>query len=909
MYKTGDLVRYGSDGSLIYLGRKDTQIKLHGQRIEVGEIEHHVKTNLPTSAQSAVELVTLGQSGSQKALATFICLPDDKESEICILPMDGNFKSLAQTIVGAISSQIAGYMVPTLWLPVSKMPMTTSGKTDRKTLRIMAHAVSLDGDKITAYRVGAGTSTGRAPETTVEKALQELWSAVLRVAPDSISADDSFFRHGGDSVGAMRLASAARQRGMILAVSDIFQKPKLADMALAVSGSVVSENKVGGADINGDRIEHEAVPEPAQPFSLLAQEKLASITAENLREQVATICRIDANAVEDIYPCTPLQSGLVASSQRNPGAYVATNAYELPVNTDINRFKKAWQDVVDNEAILRTRVVFTEDFGFVQVVVREPIAWITADSVDSLPESHRHLPPLDGGVLARYALIAEADSGPTTFVWTAHHALFDGWSLPTLFERVQERYRNPEATMSRVPHYSRFVEHLTRSINPAESDNFWKTKLSGTISQQFPQLPNPGYRVQASSQLSRAVTFARPRHSDLTTANFLRAAWAVVVSIYSSVDDVIYGEILSGREVPVQGIEDLVGPTLSLIPRRVKIDRSLTIANLMGEVATQLNDCVPYQSAGLQHIRSLSADTATACDFQNLLVIDLLDDESEEGSLWSRLVSGGDSQSKDYFSYPLNVRCSVGQNNSVEVRAHFDEGIIPQWLVTRMLSQFENTLKLLSAVETQQQKVGEIELLSDADKTTIKQWNSDGGPVVQRLAHEVISEKLAEVGAEEMAVVGWDGELTNGELDKLSTALARSLLAKGVKQKTFVPFCFEKSVFAIVVMLAVMKAGAAFVPLDPAHPVARLKGVVEDCEATVVLCSPKYEGLAKDLAPTVVPVDMDVLNALSVEGATESTTADGSCTSSILVAFPSFLPFSSKSAWFNFERLRASNFT
>lgn len=873
MYKTGDLVRYNSDGSLIYLGRKDTQVKLHGQRIELGEIEHHVKTNLPPSAQSSVELVSPSQA--QKALAAFICMPQEAgerstQENIRILPVDPKFQSVAQTIAAVIATKLAPYMVPSLFIPVSRMPLTSSGKLDRKHLRALA--LALPADSLVAYRLGTKTRDGRTPETRMEKALQELWAAVLRVDPDSISADDSFFRHGGDSVGAMRLVATGRQRGIGLAVSDIFQSPTLSEMAKIAQGRYQDAKEPESAA----GAQSPAIPEPVVPFSLLQQNDTARL--KKLKETVASICHVDLSDVEDIYPCTPLQAGLVASSQRQPGAYVAMNAYQLPAGTDISRFKQAWGDVVHSEAILRTRILFTEDLGFLQAVVRGEISWESARSIEDLPKTHRQLPPHDGGILSRYTIIGEHTSQPT-FVWTAHHALYDGWSLPTLLSRVEDRYRRPNAVMNPTPHYSRFVEHL-KGVDDSASNTFWLAKLSGSVPQQFPQLPHPGYRVQATNQAHRSLSFSRPTGTDLMTTSFLRAAWALVVSIYSGSDDVVFGEVLNGRDVPVPGIEDLVGPTLSSVPRRIHINRSSSIQQMLADLQAQLSNTIPYQFAGIQRIKTLSPAAAAACDFQNLFVIDSADDVSED-SLWSNLVSGGNKQSADFFSYPLNVTCTIGRDNSqpgshrLEMCAYFDAGVLPHWQVMRMLGEFEAVLQKLSSPEEQGVKIGDLDVLSSEDKSTLYEWNKKAGPVMERLVHDMLLEQMAIQGADATAVVGWDATLSNGELDTLSTILAKKLSSKGVGPtgSKFVPFCLEKSTFAVVAILAILKTGAAFVPLDPAHPVARLKEIVGDCEARVILCSPKFEDLCAQVADTVVPTDMAIMRRMAeadLEGTTPS---------------------------------------
>ena len=865
MYKTGDLVRYDSDGSLVYLGRADTQVKLHGQRIELSGIDSHVKACLPAGAHSSVELVT---AGSTKALAVFICLSSstDEQDDMKILALDKNFTSLAQTIVGALTSAVASYMVPSLFFPVSRMPLTSSGKLDRRRLQAMVHSLP----DVAAYRLGTMASNGRKPETRMERTLQQLWASVLNVPAESIGADDGFFRHGGDSVGAMRLVAAARKAGVMLTVANIFQMPKLSDLALVAT------------ETNGDHRDEEAgarnaqVLAPVEPFSLLQDTTEMSLAA--LKKQVASICRIDVNSVEDIYPCTALQSGLFAASQRQPGAYVAVTCYELPARTDMARFKKAWQDTVDAEAILRTRILFADGIGFLQVVVRGNITWTSATNIDRLPASRRHLPPHDGGILSSYSIVGENTSKPQ-FVWSAHHSIYDGWSLSTLLSRVEARYRSQNISPVETPHYSRFVEHLS-GFDTSASDAFWTAKLSRSDSapQHFPQLPHPGYRVQATSHAQRTIRFTKPKTAELTTASFLRTSWALVLSTYSCSSDVVFGEVLNGRDVSVPGIEDMVGPTLATVPRRIRIDGSSTVRKVLLDVQAQLNDVIPHQFSGLQRIKTLGPAASAVCEFQNLLVVDAVD-EVDEGSLWSNMVST--SQGADFFSYPLNVTCAVGPGGGngevgVELRATFDGKLVPEWQVVRMLAQFETILSRLAAAELQQQKMDDTDLLNAEDKAVLSQWNSVPGPVVERRIHDLIGEKLASQ-PEGTAVVGWDATLTNGQLDALSTALAREIRArldargKSAASSKFVPFCFEKSSFAIVAMLAVLKAGLAFVPLDPGHPVARLRGIVGDCSADVILCSPKHERLCAEVGRgrggdgiSIIPVTMAMLDKLTL---------------------------------------------
>ena len=377
--------------------------QLNGQRIELGEIEHHLKLNLPADAQSAVELVTTGTQKPVKTLAAFIFRPTKSATdEATILPMSDSFWATAKALEVALSNALPAYYVPSLYIPLSIMPLTTSGKLDRKSLRVTAQ--SLPEEQAAVYRLSG--KSGRAPSTRVEKVLSRLWESVLNLGADSIGADDSFFRMGGDSIGAMRLVTSSRREGIILTVASIFQKPKLSDMALA-------SELISAAEQAGD------VQLDPEAFSLLPSKELIS----PILELVSSECGVSADVVEDIYPCTQLQEGLIALSIREPGAYVAETIYRLPPDTDIERFRLAWQTVVLAEAILRTRIVYSEAHGFLQVVLHESICWHSAIDLREIKEEYRHLPARNGAALTRYTIVGEGTSAPY-FIWTAHHAVY-----------------------------------------------------------------------------------------------------------------------------------------------------------------------------------------------------------------------------------------------------------------------------------------------------------------------------------------------------------------------------------------------------------------------------------------------------------------------------------------------------
>lgn len=242
LYKTGDLVQYTADGSLQFVGRKDTQVKLRGQRIELGEVEHHTRQSFPGARDVVAEVVTPVETGRAPMLVAFIWLgkhesvEDDKVNDI-LMPPTNSFRAAIPAAETTLHGTVPLYMVPAVFLPLHSVPLSATGKTDRRWLRDRAAALSRA--DIEVYHSPAAAK--RTPVTRAERTLQALWAQVLNVPPGDIGADDSFFRLGGDSITAMQLSALLRSAGFSTHVSDIFHAKTLARLApLLVSATPTS---------------------------------------------------------------------------------------------------------------------------------------------------------------------------------------------------------------------------------------------------------------------------------------------------------------------------------------------------------------------------------------------------------------------------------------------------------------------------------------------------------------------------------------------------------------------------------------------------------------------------------------------------------------------------------------------
>lgn len=230
LYRTGDLVRYAEDGSLLFIGRKDTQVKLRGQRIELDEVEFHMQQAIAAdksiaNSQAVVECIC--PEGVQSTVLAAFIAPDNARDIFDEEECGSRVRQASPGIVDQLAVSLPQFMIPTLFIPIPRIPTMATGKIDRRKLRAL-------GSSLTVKDIGALSRIGgerRGPQTEMEKLMQELWAKTLDIVPDCISIDDSFFGIGGDSIGVMRLVGVARRKGVVLTVRDVFRNPVLRDLA------------------------------------------------------------------------------------------------------------------------------------------------------------------------------------------------------------------------------------------------------------------------------------------------------------------------------------------------------------------------------------------------------------------------------------------------------------------------------------------------------------------------------------------------------------------------------------------------------------------------------------------------------------------------------------------------------
>ncbi|KAL5334140.1 hypothetical protein BJX70DRAFT_402843 [Aspergillus crustosus] len=842
-YNTGDLVRQAQNGDFVYQARKDSQVKIRGQRVEVGEIEYRVKNLLLVAKSLVASLISPGGNSSSIVIAVVMELDDQFLQSLgqsepvhgIFLPTAPHMKEAFNQLHTSLSEVLPSYMVPRLFVPVAQLPQTASSKLDRRTIKQMLE--SLPDEVLSQYFLS--TTVNVVPITDMEKKLQSLWAIVLQVDQERVGVQDHFLHLGGDSFTAMRLVSTANASEIPITVADIFRYPKLQALAAHIEQQMAS------------RTTTEEIPRFAL-WKEAYQSNAGAVDDEHI-QRVARICRVGVESIEDVYPCTPLQEGLMAITSQQPGSYIGRWVFRIRDATDPRAFKDAWTQLTEKIPILRTRIVTGQQAGAVQVVVRQPAVWGEGSDPHEYLDQDLRQSFTYGESLVRQAVIVAKDQ--QYFILTAHHSVYDGYSLGKLFAAAAQLYEGQE--LPQIPPFSRFLSYLEHQDQGA-AKSFWQSQIQGEIGAPFPSLPRPSYRPRPTQKLSSSVEVSLVGGSN-TLASTLRAAWALAVSSYGG-RDVLFGVALSGRAAPVPDILDLPAPTITTVPVRVHIDPDQSVNEYLAMVHQQSVDMIPFEHTGLHNIRRF---VGHEIDLPHLFAVQPGQERENAGQDKLLSYEHGHVPELNLDGYALTVECITGDpSGTVTVEAHFDEQMISTAQTKNLISRFGHLVAQVSgAVQGQTSKrLGDLDILSKNEATQLLQFNNDIPEVKQALVHELVSQHVQTIpGAP--SVCAWDGDLTRGELNHLSEKLALHLTTLGVRPEVMVALCFDKSKWALVANIAVLKAGGAVIPIR-AEPIQRVQSILHQTGISIILASKKYVAALEGLAPNVLGLDDTLISSL-----------------------------------------------
>lgn len=930
LYKTGDLVRYNADGSISFVGRKDTQVKMNGQRFELGEVEHALRSSLEPSCEPiVVELLKRARQGEPDILVAFICVgggSKDTGSEQEIKPgnKDGHdviatsqaslarFRAVMQKLRDAqsVACALPLYMMPQAYVPLERLPLSMTGKVDRLALRARCESLSRK------QLVGFASSSASIEETdqvvldkkdddSLEDRLARMWEKVL--GTKGIGRESDFFRVGGNSMAAIALRTEARRYGHVLFVADIFANPKLADMAKILSGSSSPSSSSSSTPSQETpetmaKLSSTSTPSsiwttiPSTPASggigdIKTSDSCSSLSPE-VHQQPSTIHNIDEAAracglapeqVEDVFPCTPMQEAFVALSSmaRAQSSYALHAPFQLPLDLDKEKFRSAWESTVRTHAILRSRMV-TRAGGSLVVIGKdaEPVQQLTVPDVKEYLEETQRKGFKSGAPLCRLALVHDLGDDRDYFILSAHHAVYDGWSIKLIWSYALALYRNGAAP-NPGPLFREFAEQLDLARNTSESEEFWRQTLRVNDDDGF-QFPETPVSHTPASRESKSFRFHFHRDSaaaGATAASYIQAAWAIVLSQYSASRTVTFGATLSGRDFPMTDIEYVAGPTIATVPRQLEVPPEMTVVEFLEYVQKTSAVALPHQHLGLHRIQALGPAAKQACEFTTFLVVN--DDVALGWSLQDVGIVPVALDLPDVHPYPLLVEIDNAGGDELHIHTAFDPVCIDESLVDRVMGQFDHILQVLcrTASSVPSSKLGSVmDSVATSHVRTVLDWNKHAAnfaePITKPKVHELV-QRMAQEQTDSPAITAHDGQLSYGDLNQCANELARRIQETGfvTAESPFVGVLLERSATAVVAMLAVLKAGGAFVPLNPSQPLSRLGSLIQEANIKLILSLPAdNENNDNDLLASlerhakVLPVDLDSFKACETSG-------------------------------------------
>ncbi len=620
--------------------------------------------------------------------------------------------------------------------------------------------------------------------------------------------------------------------------------PAVVDEATAVRVADAFVDAIGGIVEYGDRPDAGALTPSDVGSVALDQATLDRITNRGAAGPSRA-------RVRDVYALSPLQEGFLFHHLKDAGndPYIPQIVFCFDETLDADAFEGALQDLVDRHDIFRTSFVWDDVPRAVQVVHANarvvfdrhdwsdvPLAELDARVDHFLEENRKRGFDLRVAPLTRGSLLRTANG--YRFVWPTHHIVCDGWSLPTLFQELfgfyEQRTRNVPMKLEPTVRFGDYIDWLgAQNLEAAKA--FFERSI-GDLTEPTLLFPSGEattrwntIRSSLAEDLSEGVS-ALARRLRVTLSTVLQAAWAVMLGRYTGRSDVLFGGATSGRSAPLHAIESMVGPFTNTLPIRIAI-ADAPIAEWLVSVQEYFNELRSNEHVSLTQVRAWSKLPPGQPLFEAILTVENLPFGGDEGEDKLRSLGLTNMYGAERTHYPFAATIVPGK------RLHFllsyDHHRFADAFAERTPEHLERILRAF--VETPNARTSAIDMIGDAERSQLLvAWNAtdqvvEAGDVVARIARNA----RANPGA--LAVRDDTSALTFAELDARANRLARLLQRRGVGREDLVATLFVRSTNMVLAQLAVLKAGAAYVPLDPTHPADRLAFTVGDAHAKVVL--------------------------------------------------------------------------
>ncbi len=593
---------------------------------------------------------------------------------------------------------------------------------------------------------------------------------------------------------------------------------------------------------------------------------------------------VDKQNVANIYPLTPLQEGFLFHALSNQDdSYIQQIAYLLKGQFDRQRFYQVWDRLFERHEILRTLFVHTGAERPLQVVLKKQLP--DFDSIDL-----RHLPEqeqlqrrqqiksrdrkrgfrLNRDCLMRFTLLQLADD-LTEVIWTHHHIILDGWSLGILLSECTALYQDINTELAFTVPFSNYVKWLEKK-DKQQSLAFWHGYL--TDYQDEVKLPfTSEYHTTESERLRACFTLPEStfkgivqltKSVQVSLNSILHGAWALLLAHYNGCEDVVFGTTVSGRPADIEHVEQVVGLFINTIPVRVSLAPTLTVRELLVQIQDRAMQAEPHHYSPLSAIQAQhplqSRLISTHVTLENFPLDERFKKMSETDDADLKVQA---NEVIERTHYPLDIQFLPAEHGiKVQMAYSSDYQADMHKSIQAHLCQI-----LLQMTQNPELKLSEISLIdSQARQKIIEQTEQ----ALKQFPFDSLLHRfdLAVAAAPDaIALVYEDSQLSYAELNGYANDVCRQLHAGGLKAEDFVGLCFDRSIEMVVAILAVLKAGMVYVPMDPTLPEQRMRFMAEDSAIKMLLTSPDKVAQLADVAPQLQAVALAELNCVASNSA------------------------------------------
>ena len=810
LYRTGDIGYWREDGTIMYVGRRDQQVKVRGYRIELGEIESVLQQ------YEAISQCAVLATGENSQLVAYVVAT-------------GTFdKDGLQTW---LRSHLPAYMVPGIFIPLERLPLTKNGKLDRRALPPVSGL-------ITSARAYV------APRNDTEHAIATIWQELLGI--DKVSINDNFFELGGHSLLAARVISRLRSvLDIAVSIRDIFSYPVLAELSAYIIKT--------GAGVLLPAIVREELP--------------AHIPLSYSQERLWFIDQLEGSVHYHIPAVLRVHGRL-----------------------DVLRLEHAFRQVLSRHEVLRSVMLEIEGTAYQQVL--SDSGWslgyrrIEGACTGSSHVAVQELVDRPFNLSSDYMLRAELQeyaNEEQLLVVVLHHIAADGWSMPLLVQELVQLYKNIEDRLPGLSvQYADYALWERRHLNGPlleEGLAYWQSQLSGAGVLELPsdraRSASTGHAgSRCYSVLDGALLSGLEQLSSqegVTLYMTLLSAFKVLLYRYSGQTDISVGSPVANRSH--HEIEKLIGFFINTVVLRTQLTGEESFRSLLNRVRQLTVDAYHYQHIPFEKVvvqQGFSTNGSRNPLFQVMFV---LQHESAQQQLVlsedAVLSYGAVVSETSKFDLTLEVRVT---DTGLKLGMEYNTGLFDAARIERMLCHYQELLK--SIVTNRNCSISSLGLLTSTEEQTL--LHAFNQVLIEYPRNTIVDlfSKQSQLQGEKTAVIFGDYELSYNLLDVRSSVVSRMLQDMGAGPGSVVPVCMERSPELVIALLGILKAGCAYVPIDPSYPSHRINHILEDTGAKMLISDEACYGIAASTGKPVLNISREDNSQLPQAITAASVSAD-----------------------------------